>query len=58
MKTRYAVDEDERRTRAISFKMKPTHFDLLKKLSKDEGRTITYIMEKAIERYFKEVKVR
>jgi hypothetical protein len=57
MKIRYALDDEERRTIAISFKMKASHYDKLIKLSKEEDRSKTSLMERALVEYFKKKKL-
>ena len=57
MINRYSVDDDERRSKAMSFKMKPSHYARLIKLSKKEDRTVTALIERAIVAYLTKYKV-
>lgn len=57
MKKRYAVDDEERRTVPMCFKIKPSHHEKLTDLAKKEDRSITSLMERMIVSYFKKNKV-
>lgn len=57
MRERYAVDDDERRTHAMSFKIKPSHFEKLTRLAKKEDRSKSAIIEKCMVEYFKKMKI-
>lgn len=56
MKNRYAIDDEERRTKPISFKMRPSHYEQLLKQARFEDRSITSIIERALIFYFKKHK--
>lgn len=56
MKSRYAVDDEERRTIPMSFKIKPSHYAILKKRAEKEDRTVTSIIERALVLYFNKSK--
>lgn len=56
MYKRYATDEEERRSHPMSFKIKPSHFDRLEKLSRKEDRSKSAIVERALTDYFKKMK--
>jgi predicted transcriptional regulator len=49
----YQVDEDERRSKSMTFRIKPSYRVKLEKLCKNEERSITYMIERALTDYFK-----
>lgn len=57
MKKRYAVEDEERRTIPMSFKMKPSHHARLIEMAKAEDRSKTSLIERMVVEYFRKNKV-
>ena len=50
---RYAVDDEERRTIGVSVKMKATPYKELLSIAKKDGRSMTWLIEKALMAHYK-----
>lgn len=48
MRNNYSIDDDERRTVGTSIKLRPSHNKMLVELAKKEGKSKTYIIERAL----------
>lgn len=55
MQRRYAIDDEERRVMPVSLKMKPSQHETLQKHCSKNGRSKTYVIEKALELYFNKI---
>ncbi len=54
----YSNEDEEKRSIALSFRIRPTLHETLEQYSRKQGRTKTYIIEKALIHYFKSNKNR